>query len=368
MWKTIPTCFLTVFSISVTAVVLTIVEGAMAKDFNPDNPLNPPAPVFWCPDKTPDQQITTGKKSGCKPLYDQQAVDSFHESARNRGFDLPERDPIKIVDLQNAASRFSDRYRAFVSCCLTDGKAPEEIVDLIDEANHILKVVQQKGVYNSAGFGKGQGATATGPGNGTGNGGLGGGPGIAPKLGTFARQFTLSEIVGTIARAREDLLRLNDRLERLNEAQQNLNEVDYESSGRARLQIQEEEEAIKREFQTKKPPSAAPTGMDIQDTTLRSRIGGDIEDTRLNANFGADIGASVSPYSNVNESLRPRRGETIHDSQLPHRPGTEIQDTTMSSSTGFEVDRSQNRDGTSTLSRRGVGAAIGDSDLNSQRR
>jgi hypothetical protein len=367
MWKITLHYFLRGLSLSVAALFL--VEGqAMAKDFNPDNPLNQPAPVFWCPDGTPDQQITTGKSSGCKPLYDQHAIDSFQESARARGFDLPERDPIKIVDLQNAASKFSDRYRAFVSCCLTDGDAPGDIVDLIDEANHILKAVQQKGIYNSSGFGKGQGATTAGPGNGTGNGGLGGGPGVAPKLGTFARQFTLSEIVGTVARAREDLLRLHDRLDTLNRAQENLKEVDYENSGRARLQIQEEEEAIKREFRAKKPPSSAPTGMDIQDTTLRSRIGGDIEDTRLNANFGADIGASVSPYSNVNESLRPRRGETIHDSQLPHRPGTDIQDTTMSSSTGFAVDHSQNREGSSTVPRRGVGAAIGDSDLNSQRR
>jgi hypothetical protein len=367
MWKTTLTNFLAGLSLSVIVIFLILGE-TLAKDFNPDNPLNQPAPVYWCASKTPDQQISTGKGSGCKLLYDEQAVESFQESARKRGFDLPDRDPIKIVDLQNAASKFSDRYRTFVSCCLTGSDAPTDIVDLIDEANHILKAVQQKGIYNSAGFGKGQGATTAGPGNGSGNGGLGGGPGVAPKLGTFARQFTLSEIVGTVARAREDLLRLQDRLEALNKAQENLKEVEYESSGRARVQIQDEEEAIKREFQTKKPPPAAPTGMDIQDTTLRSRIGGDIEDTRLNANFGADIGASVSPYSNVNESLRPRRGETIHDSQLPHRPGTDIEDTTMSSSTGFEVDRSQNRDGSSTVPRRGVGAAIGDSDLNSQRR
>ena len=367
MWKTTLNYFLRCLSLSATPIFL-IVGQTTAKDFNPDNPLNQPAPVYWCANKTPDQQISTGKSSGCKALYDEQAVESFQEFARKRGVDLPDRAPIKIIDLQNAASKFSDRYRTFVSCCLTDSDALMNIVDLIDEANHILKAVQQKGIYNSAGFGKGQGATTVGPGNGTGNGGLGGGPGVAPKLGTFARQFTLSEIIGTVARAREDLLRLHDRLEMLNTAQENLKEVDYESSGRARLQIQDEEEAIKREFQTKKPPSAAPTGMDIQDTTLRSRIGGDIEDTRLNANFGADIGASVSPYSNVNESLRPRRGETIHDSQLPHRPGTDIQDTTMSSSTGFEVDRSQNREGSSTVPRRGVGAAIGESDLNSQRR
>ncbi len=108
--------------------------------------------------------------------------------------------------------------------------------------------------------------------------------------------------------------------------------------------------------------------MDIQDTTLRPKIGGDIEDTKLNTNFGADIGASISPYSNVEESLRPRRGDAIHDSQLPHRPGADLQDTTLPNSTGFEVDNAQNRDGSSTILRRGVGPSIGDSNLNNNRR
>lgn len=328
-----------------------------AKDFNPDNPLNQPAPVYWCSNKTPDQQISTKKNAGCEPLYDHQAVETFKESARLQGYDLPDRDPIKIVELQNAASKFSDRYRAFISCCMTDSDAPSQVVDLIDEANHVLQAVQQKGIFNSAGFGIGSG-----------NAGLGGGAGQSPKLGTFARQFTLSEIVGTVARAREDLSRLQERLNKLNAAQQGLSEIDYESSGRARLHIQEEEEAIKKEFKAKKPPSSAPTGMEIQDTTLRSRIGGDIEDTKLNPNFGADINTSVSPYSNVTESLRPRRGDSAHDSNLPHRPGTDIEDTVIPNSTGFEVDKSQNREGTSTVQRRGVGAAIGDSDLNSKQR
>lgn len=332
-------------------------EEVNAKDFNLDNPLNQPAPVYWCSSKTPDQQISTKKSSDCEPLYDHQAAEFFKETAIQQGFEFPNRNPIKIVELQNAASKFSDRYRTFVSCCLTDYGAPGEVVDLIDEANHILKAIQQKGIFNSAGFGVGSGSD-----------GLGGGTGRGPKLGTFARQFTLSEIVGTVARARTDLFRLKDRLDKLNEAQQGLNDVDYETSGRVKAQIQEDEEAIKKEFKAKRPPSSAPTGMEIQDTTLRSRIGGDIEDTKLNSHFGADIGASVSPYSNVGESLRPRRGEDVHDSRLPHRPGTDIQETSMSSSTGFEVDRAQNRDGSSTLQQRGVGTTIGDSDLNSKRR
>ncbi len=331
--------------------------SALAKEFNPENPLNPPASIYWCPEKTQDQQLSTKKSAGCEPLYDQKASESFRDNAQKQGYDLPDRAPIKIVELQNEASKFSERYRNFLSCCATSDEAPTEIVDLIDEANHILRAVQQKGVFNSAGFGVGSGT-----------GGLGGGTGVAPKLGTFARQYTLSEIVGTVARARNELLSLKDRLEKLKEARQGIEGLDFERSGRVKQLLQDEEDAIRKEFSSKKPPSSAPTGMEIQDTTLRSRIGGDIEDTKLNANFGADIGASVSPYSNVGESLRPRRGSDIHDSQLSHRPGTDLQDTTMSSSTGFEVEQTQNRDGSSTIQRRGIGPSIGDSDLNTKRR
>ena len=295
--------------------------------------------------------------TNCKPLYDKQSDEQFRANTLKQGYDLPDRDPIKIVELQNAASKFSDRYRNFLSCCLLSDEASREIVDLIDEANHILKAVQQKGIFNASGFGIGAGSQ-----------GLGGGAGTAPKLGTIARQFTLSEIVGTVARAREDLGGLKQRLDKLHEVQYGLNELAYEAGGQARHQIQEEEDAIRREFMPKQPPASAPTGMDIQDTTLRPRIGGDIEESALNANFGADIGASVSPYSNVNESLHPRRGNDVHHSNIPHRPGTDLQDTAMPSSTGFEIDNVQNRDGTSTIQRRGVGPSIGDSDLNSRRR
>ena len=352
--NTVRFSFAMVFSLSLTLV------GAgtgQARDFNPENPLNAPASIYWCPGKTQDQQIATKKAAGCQPLYDPQAEEAFRDLSRRQGFVLPERDPIKIVELQTVASKFADRYRTFLSCCSTDRDATMEIVDLIDEANHILKSVQQKGIFNSTGFGVGSGGA-----------GLGGGAGQSPKLGTFARQWTLSEIVGTVAHARDDLIALRERLDKLDAAHRSLGEADYETSGRVRLQIQDEEDAIRKDFASKKLPTSAPTGMEIQDTTLRSRIGGDIEDTKLNPNFGADIGYSVSPYSNVKESLRPRRGDDIQDSQLPHRPGTDLQDTVIPNSTGFEIERAQNANGASNVSRRGIGASIGDSGLNSQRR
>ena len=333
MWKTNGNVACSGFYLSLS--ISLILGLAEAKEFNPDNPLNQPAPIYWCSNKTADQQISAKKAPGCEPLYDQKTAARFRENARRKGFDPPDREPIKIVELQNAASKFLDRYRTFVSCCLTESDAPGRVVDLIDEANHVLKAVQQKGIYNS---------------------------------GTFSRQYTLSEIVGSVVRTRDDLHRLQERLDKLHDTQNQPDDIDYERSGLVRTQTQDTEEAIQKEFKAKKSAPSAPTGMGIQDTTLRTRIGGDIEDTRLNANVGADLGASSSPYGNVNESLRPRRGENVGDSQIPHRPGTDIQDTSMPSSTGFEVDNAQNREGTSTVQRRGVGAAIGDSDLNSQRR
>lgn len=343
---------------------------SQSKDFNPDNPLNIPAPIYWCPEKTLDQQIATKQRAGCRPLYDKQTAESFRARALKQGYSLPDRAPIKIVELQSRASAFSDKYRNFLSCCVMSDEATRDIIELIDEANHILMAVQQKGIYNSAGFGTGSrddGSPGGGPGDGSGSGGLGGGPGQAPKLGTFARQYTLSAIVGTVAQAREDLIRLQQRLKRLRDAHHRLSEQGDEAEGQAALQIQDEEEAIRMDFAPKVPPPSAPTGMDIQDTTLSSRIGGDIEDTRLNANFGADIGDSVSPYSNVGESLHPRRGDDVHDSNIPHRSGNDLHDTVLPSSTGFEIDHAQNRDGASTIQRRGAGPSIGDSDLNSRR-
>src|SRR5215216_782040 len=93
------------------------IEQVKAKDFNLDNPLNAPAPVYWCPGKPADQQIATKQTSQCQPLYDKQTEESFRASARRQGFDLPDRDPITIAELQNACSKFTHRYSNFLSCC-----------------------------------------------------------------------------------------------------------------------------------------------------------------------------------------------------------------------------------------------------------
>jgi hypothetical protein len=328
------------------------------KEFDPNNPLNPPAPVYWCPDRTADRQITVTSEPGCTPLVDKE------DGQKVSGNEEKPKAPIKIVDIQSEASKFVHRYRLFLDCCANKVESIEDVEDLHEQASHILKSVQQKGIYNSAGFGIGDNSL------GAGNEGLGGGPGKSPKLGTFARQYTLSEIVGTVARARDDLRKLKSRLEQVAESKQKVDTLDYEAGGRERRRIEDEEDAIAKEFRAKRPPSSARTGMDIQNSTLPSRIGGDIESTTLGSSFGADIGSTVSPYSHVTEDLHPRRGQNIQDTNLPTRSGPALGGgntpaSDLPTSTGFEIGTTQGPTGPSTNPAR-VGPWIGDSSLNNR--
>jgi hypothetical protein len=348
-------------------LLLSLVMGPMdsqSKEFDPNNPLNPPAPIYWCPDRTADRLITTTPDPGCSPLVDPE------DENKTRKKEEPAKDPIKIVEIQNEASKFVQRYRQFLDCCASKIESIEDVEELHDQASYILKSVQQKGIYNSTGFGKGDGASTAGPGDGTGNGGLQGGAGKSPKLGTFARQYTLGAIVGTVARARDDLRQLKTRLEQLAESKQKVDTLDYEIAGRERRKIEEEEEAIAREFRAKRPPASARTGMEIQNTTIPTRIGGDIESTTLGSSFGADINRTVSPYSDVREDLHPRRGLNIQDTNLPTRSGPALgggntPPSDLPTSTGFEIGTTQGPTGPSTNPAR-VGPSIGDSTLNNR--
>jgi hypothetical protein len=347
--------FCAIFLVLSLAIAPTV---TWTKEFDPNNPLNPPAPVYWCPDRTADRQITVTPEPGCTPLVDKK------EGQKVSGKEEKSKAPIKIVDIQNEASKFVHRYRQFLDCCANKIESIEDVEDLHEQASHILKSVQQKGIYNSAGFGIGDNSL------GAGNEGLGGGPGKSPKLGTFARQYTLSEIVGSVAHARDDLRKLKTRLEQLAESKQKIDTLDYETAGRERRRIEEEKDAIAKEFRAKRPPSSARTGMEIQNSTLPSRIGGDIESTTLGSSFGADIGSTVSPYSHVTEDLHPRRGQNIQDTNLPTRSGPALGGgntpaSDLPTSTGFEIGTTQGPTGPSTNPAR-VGPWIGDSSLNNR--
>lgn len=341
-------------------LLLGLLPIAEAGEFKSDNPLNQPGKIYWCPNRTADKRITATPDAGCTALYDAERDEKKSSLNPDERTDAAAKDPLKILDIQNEASKFTRDYREFLDCCASEWDSLDRIDELLEQSNHILMSVQQKGIYNSAGFGVGSGAA-----------GLGGGPGQSPKLGTFARQWTLSEIVGTAAIARDDLKKLRTRMKGLITRYEKLDSLDYEQRGREERRIEDERETIAQDLRPKRPAASAPTGMDIQDTTIPTRIGGDIENTHLNRSlnpsFGADIGATVSPYSNVNETLRPRRGEDLRDSVLTDRVGSQTQDTTLPNASGFEINAAENAEHSSAHIR-GVGPSIGDSSLNSQPR
>ncbi len=341
--------------------LIGLLPAAQAGEFKSDNPLNQPGKIYWCPNRTADKRITATPDAGCSPLYDAERDEKKPDKLNSADQNDSGKEPLKIVDIQNEASKFTRDYREFLECCASEWDSLDRIDELLEQSNHILMSVQQKGIYNSAGFGVGSGAA-----------GLGGGAGQSPKLGTFARQWTLSEIVGTVAIARDDLKKIRTRLKSLITRYEKLDSLDYEQRGREERRIEDEREAIAHDVRAKRPAASAPTGMDIQDTTIPTRIGGDIENTHLNRSlnpsFGADIGATVSPYSNVNESLRPRRGEDLRDSVLTDRVGAQTQDTSLPNASGFEINAAENAESSSSVQLRGVGPSIGDSSLNSQPR
>ncbi|HNA27333.1 MAG TPA: hypothetical protein PLI01_11050, partial [Nitrospira sp.] len=198
-------------------LLVGFLPAAQAGEFRSDNPLNQPGKIYWCPNRAADKRITTTPDAGCTALYDaerdEKKATSPNQEERN---DSASKEPLKIIDIQNEASKFTRDYREFLDCCASEWDSLDRIDELLEQSNHILMSVQQKGIYNSAGFGVGSGAA-----------GLGGGPGQSPKLGTFARQWTLSEIVGTVAIARDDLKKLRTRMKGLITRYEKLDSLDY---------------------------------------------------------------------------------------------------------------------------------------------
>jgi hypothetical protein len=166
--------------------------------------------------------------------------------------------------------------------------------------------------------------------------------------------------------ARDDLRKLKQRLKQLETRKEKATDLGHEAAARENRGIADEQDAISREFRSRRPPASAPTGTEIENTTLRPRVGTTIEDTTLPNAFGAEIGDVVSPGSDQRSDLNPRRGLDTQDTSLPTRAGTATQDSTLPSSIGFDIGNKENPSGSSTTPSR-VGPNIGDSSLNERR-
>ena len=297
---------------------------------------NKPGAVYYCPDKTPDQKISGRPGPGCVPLVDkaeEAAREEKREAARKKGEEVRERPPVRIENLEREITSFLGDYRKFLGCCVNAPGSLEAVENLDDRAAALLRDIQGKGLTN---------------------------------MQTNQRGMTLSQLIAPVAQAKLDLGRLRKKLESFEEAKDKLDELDYETAGRERRRIQQEENAVLKEFRPALPPESPRTGTGISETTTPNKYGETVGDSTLKPATGTDIGTVVSPGSDQERSIRPRAGLETQESTLTPRHGAENQDTTLPSSIGFEGGTSQGPTGESTTPTR-AGPSIGDSSLNQQR-
>ena len=289
-----------------------------------------PGAIYWCPNKTPDQQLSASPMVGCTPLVDEEAKKK--EADRKPG---PPKVPLAIEDLQSATSRFLTEYRQFLDCCVSDPGYLDDAHALEDRASDILKAMQEKGLVNRQTQWRGQ---------------------------------TLQSIVPPVVKARDDLRRIKQRMKGIEQASETLDRQDYQTTGRIKQDLQREEESLRKDFRPAIPPTSARTGTDIEDTTIRNAYGG-------------GIGAVVTPMIPSSESLRPRVGTSIDDSTMPNRYGStieggerpaaslrervgaDVEDTTRQPNVGFDIGTERGPFGRSSTPTR-AGPAIGDSSQN----
>lgn len=236
--------------------------------------------LYWCPQRTPDQQYSAAPGPGCTPLAEK--PDKPTQGAR-----VPHKE-IQAENLQTEISNFLREYRRFLDCCSTDIASLDDLRELEERANHLLLTAQT--VLFSEQM----------------------------KL----RGFTLKEIIPPVAQARDNLKGLKARLKALEKAKEKMDDLGYEAAGREQRRIRDEEEAIKKEFRPELIPESARTGTEIGDTTLPNRPGTLSQDTTVPNVTGTDFGNTTS------------RSSTGTDVGTTPPTGTDIGQTP---STGFEI-------------------------------
>lgn len=280
-------------------------------------PRKPPV-IYWCPDRPADQQIAATPGPGCAPLVDTQAPSGQADHARQKALA-----PIKIDQIQSESAQFLRRYNEFLDCCVDDVTELSRVKDLQAEAANLLKSIQSSGLYHA---------------------------------GMAVRQFTLGAIVRQVAQSHRDLTTLRARMEHLDKATNALDSLDPAAAAAEARRLDEERDALTKEFRPKRPASSARTGMGIQDTTVPTRYG---ESPTGTSTLQSATGDEIGERSN----LETRPGESIRDTTLSDRYGSATETTTLRSSTGFGIGQSQNSGGSSTTPIR-VGPDLGDSILN----
>ncbi len=178
---------------------------------------------YWCPDRV-GAEIQAQPGPGCEPLFVEE--DEVDKVRRRQG---PPLTPNNIVGALNA---FLQKYRRFLACCATDLDTTDDIEDLDREASAILRQLSL----------------------------------LPPSVFLSSSQG----MIAPVARARHRLQALERRHDDLGERLNKVPTLDYESAGRERLIIEQQEKEIAEEFRSSTSPDTAPTGSSISDSSLNN--------------------------------------------------------------------------------------------------
>lgn len=271
------------------------------------------SPLYWCPDRTIDQQYSASKGPGCVPLIETTGKGPAEQEGETAPGGSPPRD-FKIENLQRDVSTFLNRYRHFLDCCKTDLDELQQVEELGHEVGTLLAATQAH-LSNYA---------------------------------LASRGIMLRELMTPVAKARADLRTLRARLERIRESSDRLGQADFEGAGREIRRIQELEESIEQEIRAPKLPGSAKTGVDIG---MAPAVGPHIgKAPRSGSSIGSegqtgqDIGASLKSSADIGTSnptgfaigatgrAGPAIGESTLNSETSSAVNSSLQPSTVGSS------------------------------------
>jgi hypothetical protein len=176
-----------------------------------------PASLYWCPDQA-GHELQIRPAAGCESLIETKKDSDRKTSSKTAG---------TPADLEQGVAAFLRQYREFLSCCATDVSRRDEVRDLEDQADSLLRAA------------------------------------VAALTPTALLASRNQALVVPVAHARHKLKALRRQLEEIGPAQEALETLDYETAARERRRLEEAQEALRKNVAVPDEPRRASTGAEI---------------------------------------------------------------------------------------------------------
>jgi hypothetical protein len=199
---------------------LVLFSATLAGAMSPNGTAAAASTIYYCADRTQDQQYSARPGPGCVPLQD--------ATQQEKRANTPQRH-FEAENLQQDVSVFLSRYRTFIQCCKTDLDALHEIEEMADELDQLIASAQAD----------------------------------LSNYSLASRGIMLREFLPRIAKVKGDLKLLRTRLEQIGELSNRRGMQDLEQEGMASRQIRGLEESIERDIHAPTLPGGAKTGASI---------------------------------------------------------------------------------------------------------